>query len=255
MGFEPKNVRAVGIIPARFSSTRLPGKPLSLIGGKPMIEWVYRRAERALGMAVVATDDERIQRAVEAFGGLALMTSDEHQSGTDRVAESLMRLRAEGIQAEVVVNVQGDEPFVDEGNLRRLVGEFSDETVQIATLTRRFAPEEDAANPSWPKVVTDDEGNALLFSRSLIPFARNAEVMAECPRLKHIGVYAFRPNALLEVSRLPQCALERLEGLEQLRWLHAGYRIRTVEVSDDGLSVDTPEDLAHANQIAEGMEC
>ncbi len=219
-----------------------------------MIEWVYRRVERALGKAVIATDDPRIQELVEAFGGEAVMTDSTHQSGTDRVAEVLLRLRAEGRYPELVVNAQGDEPFVDEGNLRRLVSEFNEEEVQIATLVRPFRPDEDVSNPAWPKVVISDEGNALLFSRSPIPFARNPELLTECRRFKHIGVYAFRPSVLMEVSRLSQCALERLEGLEQLRWLHAGYRIRAVEVCEEGISVDTPEDLALADRKSSGYQ-
>lgn len=246
------DVKVVGVIPARYASTRLPGKPLADIGGHPMVEWVYRRAEAALGYAIVATDDERIVAAVEAFGGRAVLTCEAHRSGTDRVAETLVHLRQEGVSPEVVVNVQGDEPFLDGANLRRLVMEFDDERVRIATLVRAFGEGEDVQNPSWPKVVLDEDGDALLFSRSVIPYARNEEFLPDCPRYKHIGVYAFRANALQEVSRLSPTPLEQLEGLEQLRWLESGYRIRAVRVENEGLSVDTPGDLARARELAEG---
>ncbi len=246
------DIRVVGVIPARYASTRLPGKPLELIGGHPMVEWVYRRAVAALGYAIVATDDERIVTAVEAFGGRAVLTSQAHRSGTDRVAEALVHLRQVGVSPELVVNVQGDEPFLDGDNLRRLVLEFDDERVRIATLVRPFGQGEDVQNPSWPKVVLDQEGDALLFSRSAIPYAQNEALLPDCPRYKHIGVYAFRANVLQEVSRLSPTPLEQLEGLEQLRWLENGYRMRAVQVEDEGLSVDTPADLARARELAEG---
>lgn len=250
MGYQQEHLSALAIVPARWASTRLPGKPLAMIGERPMVEWVYRGAEAALGQAVVATDDQRIYDAVQAFGGRAVMTSPSHQSGTDRCAEALELLKAEGIDPEVVVNVQGYEPFVNAQNLRRLVAEFADSEVAIATLVRYFAQGEDEANPNWPKVVVDLEGNALLFSRSLIPYPRNAVYLKNSRRLKHIGVYAFRPSVLQQVSGLMPTPLEQIEGLEQLRWLQHGYRIRTVRVEEEGLSVDTPQDLEWANRWA-----
>lgn len=240
--------QAVGIIPARWASSRFPGKPLGLIDGKPMVEWVYRRVAFSLARAIVATDDERVFRAVQDFGGEVMMTSPDHQSGTDRCAEVVRKLEATCELPEVVINVQGDEPFVSVADLRRLARSFSNPEVSISTLVREFQASEEVENANWPKVVLDARGFALFFSRSVIPYARNAEALMQYSRWKHIGVYAFRPQTLLEVSELPVSTLERVEGLEQLRWLEAGYRVFTVPTRHEGLSVDTPEDLEMARQ-------
>lgn len=242
---------ALALIPARYASTRLPGKPLALIAGHPMLEWVYRRAAHAIGLAVVATDDERIYEAVLRFGGRTVMTSSTHRSGTDRCAEALQHLRAEGLAPELVINVQGDEPFVSVGNLRKLASAFCEEEVNLATLVRPFAPGDDVANPNWPKVLSDLEGNALVFTRAVVPYPRNSELLPQLPYQKHIGVYAYRAQTLLELARLAPDILEQIEGLEQLRWLRHGYQIRTVQVPDEGMSVDTPEDLQRADLFAQ----
>ena len=237
--------QAIGIIPARWASTRLPGKPLVDIGGRPMIEWVYRKVKFSLARAIVATDDMRIFNAVQAFGGEVMLTRT-HQSGTDRCAEVVRTLQAQGPLPKVIINVQGDEPFVQVSDLRRLARSFRDPRVHISTLVRAFHQDEDVDNVNWPKVVLNHEGFALMFSRSVIPYARNAEPLETYPRWKHIGIYAFKPETLLELAELPVCPLEQIESLEQLRWLHAGYSIFTVPTRHDGLSVDTPEDVEAA---------
>jgi 3-deoxy-manno-octulosonate cytidylyltransferase (CMP-KDO synthetase) len=246
--------RIVAVIPARYASTRFPGKALASIAGKPMIQRVWERMRRAQSVtrAVVATDDERIAAAVRAFGGEVEMTRGTHRSGTERVAEVASRL-----EAAFFVNVQGDEPLLDPAAIDAAVEALLDDAdAQIATLAVRIASAEVLGSPHVVKVVTDFEDNALYFSRAPIPWLRvagRAEGPAEsdvAPRhLKHIGLYVFRRAALLEFPLLPPGALERAEQLEQLRWLENGYRIRVVETGYDSIAVDVPEDVARVEEI------
>lgn len=247
----------VVIIPARFGSTRLPGKPLCDIHGKPMIQHVYERALRARRPArvIVATDDARIVDAVAAFGGEAVLTSADHATGTDRLAEV-----ARGLDDEIVVNVQGDEPLLDPSGIDRAVEALLDDgTAPLATLACPLVREEEMLSPSVVKVVTDAAGYALYFSRSPIPswgrqgaaagFGARGAVAAGLPR-RHLGLYAYRSEALLRLAALPESALEQAEGLEQLRALHHGLRIRVVCVEGEaGPAVDTPEDLARVRAL------
>ena len=214
-----------------------------------MIEWVWRRSAKALGRAVVATDDKSIAAAVENFGGEVVLTRDAHTSGTSRCTEALEKIELQtGEKFEVVVNVQGDEPFVNPTYLQQLVGVFADASTDIATLVRPFKVGEEVNNPNWPKVVVGHAGRALYFSRSVIPYERNA---VHYPYLKHIGVYAFRAEMLRSrIGKLPYSLLEQCEGLEQLGWLYHGLAIQTVTGPDEGISVDTPDDLVRAQQYA-----
>lgn len=239
----------IGIIPARYASTRFPAKPLALLGGRTVIERVYRQVEGALDAAVVATDDQRIFDAVEAFGGKAVMTSIHHKSGTDRVWEAYTLL---GRDYDVVVNIQGDEPFIQPSQLHALQQCFADENTQIATLVKPFTPQDGLAaleNPNSPKVVVDDASRALYFSRSVIPYLRGverSEWLSYHTFYKHIGLYAYRPEVLRQITALPQSPLEKAESLEQLRWLQAGYRIQVGVTQVETIGIDTPEDLARA---------
>lgn len=239
----------IGIIPARYQSSRFPGKPLARLGDMTMIERVTRQASKALNRVIVATDDERIYDEVRRFGGEVVMTSPDHRSGTDRVAEAY---RKSGADADVIVNIQGDEPFVEPQQISQLTSLFDDPTTDIATLVRPF----DAArgfealfDPNLVKVVTAGNGDALYFSRSVIPYVRGVEWkqwLAKTRYLTHVGMYAYRPAVLSEIVRLPQSPLEISESLEQLRWLQAGYRIATAETTFDNIGIDTPADLEAA---------
>ncbi|MDD6280649.1 MAG: 3-deoxy-manno-octulosonate cytidylyltransferase [Muribaculaceae bacterium] len=245
-------MKYIGIIPARYASTRFEGKPLADLGGRPVIEHVYRRVEEALGQAAVATDDERILKAVEAFGGVAVMTSDKHRSGTDRCLEAYENL---GSQADVVINVQGDEPFVDPDQIRLIASSFEDPATEIATLALPFPSDgkyADLENPNRPKVVFDANGFAMFFSRSVIPYARGVE-RENWPSVTqyytHVGMYAFRIATLRRVVALPQSSLELTESLEQLRWLQNGFRIK-VKITDKAtIGIDTPADLEAARAL------
>ncbi len=239
----------VVIIPARYQSTRLPGKALVPIAGRPLIEHVYRRASQvpALTRVMVATDDERIQRAVEAFGGTCVMTRRDHPSGTDRLAEV-----AASLTCDIVVNVQGDEPLIEPDMIAASLRPFADASVRMTTLRRMIASVEDLTNPHVVKVVVDTHGDALLFSRAPIPWNRDAPShFARALTFKHIGVYAYRRDFLLHVAALPPTPLERAEHLEQMRVLEHGYRIRTVETTLDSIGVDTPADLARVREQLE----
>lgn len=237
----------VGLIPARYASTRFPGKPLALIGGKPMIERVYERVSRALRHVAVATDDARIARAVEGFGGRVVMTSASHRSGTDRCAEAASKVEAEdGRSYRVVVNIQGDEPFIDPSQVELLAGAFDDPEVEIATLVRHAADSEALFNPNRPKVVLGANGDALYFSRSPIPYLRGVaehDWVEAHKYWNHIGLYAYRTATLHALTKLAPGSLERSESLEQLRWLENGYRIRALETTMESHGIDTPEDL------------
>ncbi len=240
-------MKFLAIIPARYASSRFPGKPLADIDGKPMIQRVYERVAQLYDCCCVATDDERIEAAVKAFGGKVVMTSTEHKSGTDRCAEALDKFEAEsGEQFDVVVNVQGDEPFVSHEHLTKIREAFDDAGTQIATLVKKFTPGENIFNPNSPKVVISAAGYALYFSRATIPYLRNEEQgewQNKHDYFKHIGLYAYRCEVLRQITKLPMGILEKAESLEQLRWLENGYRIKALETTAETIAVDTPEDL------------
>lgn len=247
-----KPLKFIAIIPARYASTRFPGKPLAQLGGMPVIERVYRQVAGVVESVVVATDDQRILRAVEAFGGRAVMTSDKHRSGTDRCWEAYQK---QGEEYDVVINVQGDEPFIAHSQLRAIMACFEDESTDIATLVKPFAEEDGLAaleNPNSPKVVLDADSRAIYFSRSVIPYLRGVEReqwLSHHTFYKHIGMYAFRREALREVTSLQPSSLEKAESLEQLRWLENGYKIG-VGISDvETVGIDTPEDLERAEEF------
>ncbi len=241
------SMTAIAVIPARYGSTRLEGKPLADIQGKPMIQWVYEavKGARRVDGVIIATDDERIEKVARGFGATAVMTSPECRTGTERVAEAI-----EGLDASVVVNVQADEPFVDPALVDRLVESMEDESVDIATPMTPIGDEKSINNPNVVKVVIDRMGFALYFSRSPIPYRRHATSFT---LYKHIGIYVYRKDVLLRLSGLPPTPLEQTEGLEQLRALEHGYRIKLVESSHDTISVDTPDDLEEARRFAEGL--
>ena len=246
-------MKFIAVIPARYASTRFPGKPLAILGGKTVIERVYEQVSKVIDEVYVATDDERIRQTVEGFGGKAVMTSSDHKSGTDRIEEAVEII---GTDADVVVNVQGDEPFIHESQIRTVCECFNDEATQIATLGKPFGrtPSDIDAieNPNSPKIAVSKNGYALYFSRSVIPFCRGKQRESwpeSFPYLKHIGLYAYRREVLREVTLLPQGELEKAESLEQLRWLENGYKIQVGTTDIETVGIDTPEDLAKAETI------
>lgn len=239
-------MKAIGIIPSRYASTRFPGKPLVDINGKTMIRRVYEQAKQshALSGVFVATDDQRIADEVESFGGNVLMTSSHHPSGTDRCFEALDKLGKD--KYDVVVNIQGDEPFIHPEQINKVVKCFDDKKVQIATLAHKISNSEDICNPSIVKITRNIHGEALYFSRSAIPFIRGAkdtDWTTLYPFLKHIGIYAYRSDILEQIVKLPASSLEKAESLEQLRWLENGYAIKVEITHQESFPVDTPEDL------------
>jgi 3-deoxy-manno-octulosonate cytidylyltransferase (CMP-KDO synthetase) len=239
-------MKYIGIIPARYASTRFPGKPLAMLGGKTVIQRVYEQAMSVLPEAYVATDDERIFACVEAFGGRAVMTRADHKSGTDRIEEAAEKI---GSAADVIINVQGDEPFIQPSQIETLMHLFDAPETQIGTLGKPFESLEAVDNPNSPKIVTDTRGFALYFSRSVIPFIRGVDRQdwfGRYPFLKHLGIYAYRREVLRQVTALPQSSLEQAESLEQLRWLQNGYRIRVGLTDVETVGIDTPEDLSRA---------
>lgn len=242
-------MKFIGIIPARYASSRFPGKPLAMIGGMTMIERVYRQASKELEDVVVATDDARIFDTVTGFGGMAVMTSASHRSGTDRCREAYANA---GSDADVIINIQGDEPFIAPQQIAALKGCFDDPDVCIATLARPFDPARgfDALfDPNTPKVTMDQAMNAIYFSRSIIPYVRNHE-WKQWPENAvfhtHVGLYAYRAATLDAITRLPQSPLELAESLEQLRWIENGYRIRVAITTNPTIGIDTPDDLKAA---------
>ncbi len=242
-------MKFIAIIPARYASTRFPGKPLALLGNKPVIQRVYEQVTQEIHEAWVATDDERIKKAVEQFGGKAIMTSPHHKSGTDRIEEAAERINTD---ADVIVNIQGDEPFIQASQIRTVCQQFDNPSTQIATIGKPFTTMDEVDNPNSPKIVTDNQGFALYFSRSVIPYVRGKEHNAwleDFPFLKHLGIYAYRRNVLREVTRLPQSTLEKAESLEQLRWLQNGYCIRVGITHAETVGIDTPADLERAEQF------
>ena len=249
-------MKFIAIIPARYASTRFPGKPLAMLGGKRVIQRVYEQVAGVLDDAVVAPDDERINEAVKAFGGKVEMTSTEHRSGTDRCWEAYCK---QGGTYDVVVNVQGDEPFIRATQLEALKRCFEHPATDIATLVKPFTEADGLAaleNPNSPKVVLDGASQAIYFSRSVIPYLRNyprEEWLAHHTFYKHIGIYAFRTEVLKAVTALPQSTLERMESLEQLRWLENGYKIGVGITDIETIGIDTPEDLAKAEAFLAGL--
>ena len=241
----------VGIIPARYASTRFPGKPLVEVGGKMMIQRVYEQVSKLLTDVYVATDDERIELAVKSFGGKVIMTSTNHQSGTDRIAEAVANLTDQGKNFDVAINIQGDEPFISPTQIRLLMDCFTDESTQISTLVKKIDNEETLFNANSPKVVINTKNEAITFSRSTIPHIRGKVqkdwLMAHI-FYKHIGIYAFKVEALSAVTKLPQSSLELAESLEQLRWIENGYNIKVAVTDEEGIAIDTPEDLERANE-------
>lgn len=242
-------MKYIGIIPARYASSRFPGKPLAMLGGKPVIWRVYERVAGLFDEVIVATDDVRIKECVERYGGCALMTSAELRSGTERVGEAY---RLQGKQYDVVVNIQGDEPFISAQQIEAVKRLFDDADTQIATIAKPFSEADGLSaleNPNTPKVVLNRRHQAMYFSRSVIPYVRGkagGEWLAAHQFYKHIGLYAYRPQVLQEIVQLQRTPLETAECLEQLRWLENGYSIKVALTDIDTIGIDTPDDLLRA---------
>jgi len=241
----------IAIIPARYQSTRFPGKPLALLGKKPIIQHVYENARATLDHVWVATDDNRIANAVRQFGGKVVLTRPDHQSGTDRCAEAATKISAE-LQFDVIINIQGDEPFVRGEQMEALKHCFSDPETEIATLVKKAENNGELFNPNRPKVVLDNQHQALFFSRAAIPYVRGTEPdhwLSHHEFYCHLGMYAYRADILLKITQLPPSRLELAESLEQLRWLENGYRIKTALTKFESIGIDTPEDLEKAKKL------
>lgn len=242
-----------GIIPARYASTRFPGKPLVMIGGKSMIQRVYEQSLKSMDIVYVATDDDRIYDAVQKFGGKAMMTSAEHLSGTDRCAEAVRKITDEtGQIIDIVVNIQGDEPFIKPEQIDLLKACFDDKNVNIATLVRKTAPDEDLFNPNHVKVVLDSLGNAIYFSRAAIPYIRDLDKTKWSQNYvfyKHLGLYAYKTGTLNQITGLSRSYLEKAESLEQNRWIENGFKIRCAATEWESIGIDTPDDLKRAISI------
>ncbi len=239
--------KVIVVIPARYASTRLPGKPLVPLAGKPMVQHVYERVKRAqtVHRVMVATDDQRIMDAVTAFGGEARMTRSDHRTGTERIAEVAVHEAG-----DVFVNVQGDEPLIDPVAIDTAVGALLEEPqAQISTVATLIRHAGDIMDPNVVKTVLDFDGNALYFSRAPIPWIRDTQQKVHVNYWKHLGLYVFQREALLEFPTLPQGELEKIEQLEQLRWLENGWNIRVAEVAHDAVSVDVPEDVARVEKL------
>lgn len=250
------NIRFLAIIPARYASTRFPGKPLAMLGGKSIIHRVYERVSKSFSFVYVATDDERIANEVKGFGGKVVMTSPHHKSGTDRCFEAYRKVAdSERLSFDVVVNVQGDEPFIADEQLQTVKACFGDSATQIATLVKPFpsgCPFAELQNPNSPKVVLSNDNYALYFSRSVIPYLRSypqKKWSSHHTFYKHIGLYAYRVDVLAEITQLPLGELEAAESLEQLRWLQSGFSIRVGKTMLETIGIDTPEDLCRAEQF------
>lgn len=248
-------MKFVAIIPARYASTRFPGKPLADMNGKPMIQRVYEQVKKSIADVYVATDDERIYKAVEKFKGNAIMTSPLHRSGTDRCNEAYEKI---GKTFDVIINIQGDEPFVLPEQIDLLKACFAEKDVEIATLVKPFEPKDglDALkNPSTPKVVLSNQSEAIYFSRSVIPFLRDVaqeDWLTQHCFYKHLGIYGYRPDVLKKITNLPAGILEKAESLEQLRWIENGYKIKVGITTDETVGIDTPEDLKNALKYMTG---
>lgn len=244
------------VIPARYASTRFPGKPLAILAGKPVIQWVWDRVTTLGHDTIVATDDPRIVQAVENFGGKAMLTSDKHRSGTDRCGEVLQRLESDDKHYDLVINVQGDEPFTRREQLQSLIDTFNN-NVQIATLKTSIKSTEELLTPNNVKVICNPKGCAIYFSRHPLPYLRGKDVnewLSQQPYFKHVGIYAFRTEVLKHIVTLPPSALEQSESLEQLRWIENGYTIQVAETETANIGIDTPEDLVKAQQVINHLE-
>jgi len=241
-----KTMKILGLIPARYASTRFPGKPLVDITGKSMIQRVYEQAKKCVKLdeVLVATDDERIFKHVLAFGGKAVMTSSEHQSGTDRCAEVALQFP----DFEVIINIQGDEPFIDPEQIGKLISCFDSRDTQLATLVKKIGSEQELFNPNSPKVIINKNSEAIYFSRLPLPYIRGQEQenwLQHFTFFKHIGIYGYRVDILHQVTKLPVSSLEKAESLEQLRWIENGYKIKVAETDLETYAIDTPEDLVN----------
>jgi 3-deoxy-manno-octulosonate cytidylyltransferase (CMP-KDO synthetase) len=239
-------MKFIGIIPARYASSRFPGKPLAVLGGQPVIQRVYEQVCKALDTVYVATDDKRIFDCVKNFGGKVVMTSKDHKTGTDRIEEAVGKIAGEW---DVVINIQGDEPFIHKSQIISLCNCFDDPATQIATLGKPFTSMDAVENANSPKVVLSNQNFAMYFSRSIIPYVRNEEKntwIEHYPFLKHLGIYAYRRTVLKEITQLPMSSLEKAESLEQLRWLQNGYRIKVAITNIETVGIDTPDDLKRA---------
>lgn len=237
-------MKTIGIIPARYASTRFPAKPIVDIAGKTMIQRVYEQAKKCdLDEVVIATDDERISAVVASFGGKFVMTDTKHQSGTDRCAEVALAMPG----YDVVINIQGDEPFIDPEQIALVRSCFTDKNIQLATLIKEIHTEEELFNPNIPKVIINSNQQAIYFSRHPIPYLRNTERKEDWVKAhqfyKHIGIYGYTTETLLNITKLGPSSLELAESLEQLRWLENGYQIQTKVTAIETISIDTPEDL------------
>jgi 3-deoxy-manno-octulosonate cytidylyltransferase (CMP-KDO synthetase) len=246
-------MKFAGIIPARYASTRFPGKPLAMLGGKPVIQRVYEQVKECFDELYVATDDERIKEAVLSFGGKVVMTSEDCKNGTERCLDAYRRL---ALDCDVIVNIQGDEPFIQQKQIRALMDCFDTDGVDIATLVKPFDAEgglEMLENPNSPKVVLNANGFAIYFSRSVVPYLRGVEKdkwLQNHTFYKHLGIYAYRADVLEAITHLQQSPLEIAESLEQLRWLENGYRIKVGVTDIETIGIDTPEDLERAKEFA-----
>ncbi len=253
-----KKYQFAGIIPARYASSRFPGKPLAIIGDRTMIQRVYDQACKALDLVYVATDDKRIYDTVISFGGKAVMTSPDHFSGTDRCSEAASLIMAEtGSIIDIVINIQGDEPFIRPEQIKLLMECFDSEGVDLATLIRKVEAPEDIFNPNQPKVIINTAGDAIYFSRSVIPYVRDAEKedwVKKHQFYKHLGLYAYRTSVLSIITKLPKSPLEIAESLEQNRWIENGFRIRTAVTKWESIGIDTPEDLEKAKLMLEEFD-
>lgn len=237
--------KIIGIIPARFASSRFPGKPLVDIAGKSMIERVYSQAKKSVSLSdvIVATDNEAIVNKVIGFGGKVCLTSPDHPSGTDRCAEVIASMQ---IECDAVINIQGDEPFIDPRQIDLLSGCFDDQRTDLATLIKKISSPEVLFNPNAPKVIVGSDEFAIYFSRHPVPYVRGFEEelwLGHHSFYQHIGIYGYRPGVLKKITELPPSSLERAEKLEQLRWIENGYRIKTAITPYDTIAIDTPEDL------------
>ncbi|MDO4780054.1 MAG: 3-deoxy-manno-octulosonate cytidylyltransferase [Bacteroides sp.] len=249
-------MKYIGIIPARYASTRFPGKPLVKLGGISIIERVYRQVAEHLDEVYVATDDERIEKEVLSFGGKVVMTSSEHRSGTDRCNEAYSKV---GAGYDVVINIQGDEPFIQPSQLQAIKSCFDDPATEIATLVKPFIATqsiEELENPNSPKVVVDADMNAMYFSRSVIPYLRGTDKsqwLTKHTYYKHIGIYAYKADVLKRIAVMQQTKLELAESLEQLRWLENGVKIKVGITDTETIGIDTPEDLMRAEEFIKGI--
>lgn len=249
-------MKFAGIIPARYASTRFPGKPLAMLGGKPVIQRVYEQVKECFDELYVATDDERIKDAVLSFGGKVVMTSEECKNGTERCLDAYRRL---ALDCDVVVNIQGDEPFIQQKQIKALMECFNTEGTDIATLVKPFEAADGIGmleNPNSPKVVLNENGFAIYFSRSVVPYLRGVEKSQWLDKhvfYKHLGIYAYRADILDAITNLPQSPLELAESLEQLRWLENGYRIKVGVTDIETIGIDTPEDLERAKEFASSI--